>query len=180
MTIGNEKLRWGPGYKGTLGWSGTGPAPMMYYHITANLGRVARLQSFLAGFGDEEAMYRAELDSAWARDTLPTGVSYSNIPARYGAGQRIDVALGKHVQLGVYEFVDFFGSADLTRYANPLQVYYTGAHTDAANAGNLLGGIDCNVLLGPVRVYGEFINDDITVFGDLGNPNRWAWMGGVQ
>jgi hypothetical protein len=178
VTVGKEKLRWGPGYKGTLGLSGAGPAPMLYYHISANLGRVLRLQSFLAGF-DDESSYQSEVDSVWPTERLPSGKRVSTIPARYGAGQRIDAAFGRHVQVGVYELVDFFGSSDLTRFANPFQIYYIGNQSSGTNAANLLAGVDCNVLVGPARLYAEFLDDDVTVFEDAGNPNKYAWMAGI-
>ena len=40
--------------------------------------------------------------------------------------------------------------------------------------------MDFNVIIDRFRVYGEFINDDITVFKRSGNPNKYAYqLGGI-
>jgi hypothetical protein len=104
----------------------------------------------------------------------------ASLPARYGAGQRVDVRLGEHVQLGLYELADFFGAGDLNRFANPLQFYYAGNNASGTNHANLLGGFDVNVTFAPWRFYGEILDDDITLFEHVGNPDKYAFQLGAQ
>lgn len=173
LTTGNQKLRWGPGYKGTLGLSGTGYSPFYFYNLNFVFGTLFHAQSFLCGYEDE-VIYANELTTNEKVTVKASNRAVKMYEPRYGAGQRIDLRLGEHVQIGIYELVDFFGSNELNRYANPLQMYYLANEASGTNNANLLAGIDFNLLYKPLRFYGEFINDDITVFEHSGNPNKYA------
>jgi hypothetical protein len=179
VSAGKMKLRWGPGYKGTLGLSGTNYAPFYFYHINLGLGTFLKLSSFLAGYDDEDR-FAGEVSPSDSLIVTANGRNISALPARYGAGQRIDVRLGRHVQLGLYELADFFGSGDLTRFANPLQFYYTVNSASGTNNANIMGGVDINVVFSPWRFYGEVLNDDVTMFEDAGNPDKYAFQVGAQ
>lgn len=179
VNVGKMKLRWGPGCKGTLGLSGTGYAPFYFYHIDLGLGDVFRLSSFLAGYDDEDR-FAGEVSTGDSLVVNATGRDLSTLPPRYGAGQRVDVRLGRHVQLGLYELADFFGSGDLIRFANPLQFYYTVNSASGTNNANIMGGFDINVVFSPWRFYGEVLNDDVTMFEDAGNPDKYAFQLGAQ
>jgi hypothetical protein len=165
---GKFKLRWGPGYKGTLALSGTTISPFYYYYLSVGLGKALRASCFLNQFDDEYKF----IDSTTDRTRLN--------PPRFGAGQRVDVRLGRHVQLGLYELVNFYGVNLLARYANPVQLYYfeNTAGGPAEMQTNIMGGLDANVLAGPMRFYGDFLNDDITVFDHNGSPNKFAFQVG--
>ena len=178
ISSGKMKLRWGPGYKGTLGLSGTAYSPFYFYNINLNFGSIIGATAFLCGY-DDETFYRKELSFKDVTVVKETKLDLrTNLP-RYGAGQRLDLRIGKHVQIGFYELVDFFGSNELIRFANPLQVYYLSNESSGTNNSNLLGGMDFNVLVNRFRFYGEFLNDDITVFEDAGNPNKYAFQLGT-
>jgi hypothetical protein len=163
LSTGRMRLRWGPGYKATLGLSGVSFSPACLYHARLNFGRRAAFTSFLAGLDDEPSYY-----DELGRDT----------DARYLAGQRIDIAIGSHVQLGLYELCDIYGQKDLIRYATPLQIYFLGQNQGAPGA-NLIGGIDLNVIVGRFRAYIDFLDDDLTFWEDAGNPNKYAWQIGL-
>ena len=60
LSIGKKKLRWGPGYKGTLGLSGTNYSPFYYYHLNLKFGTLFNMTAFLCGY-DDESIYRKEL-----------------------------------------------------------------------------------------------------------------------
>lgn len=173
LQTGKRKLRWGPGYKGTLEMSGTSYSPFFFYHLQLEFGKLLHLSSFLCSY-DDPYFYRDELDVDTTIRVKNNRKSISALPPRYSAGQRINIRLGKHVQIGIYELVTFFGMEDFSHFANPLQIYYLGNQASGTNGANLLGGMDFNVLLDRFRVYGEFLNDDITMFEDKGNPDKYA------
>lgn len=173
LQTGKRKLRWGPGYKGTLGLSGTSYSPFFFYHLQLKFGELMHLSSFLCTY-DDPYYYKNEISIDTVFKVKNTNRGLTSLPSRYGAGQRLNVRLGKHVQLGIYELVSFYGVEDLTHFANPLQIYYLGNQASGTNGANLLGGMDFNVVVGKFRVYGEFLNDDITMFDDKGNPDKFA------
>jgi hypothetical protein len=179
LKIGKDKLRWGPGYKGTLALSGTTYSSFYLYHIKQSIGRAIQVSSFLCSY-DDEANYRKELKPT-GTITIPSAkTTLLDFPPRYGAGQRLDLRIKNFLQIAVYELVDFFGSSDLGRFANPLQVYYLANNASGTNYSNLLAGIDCNIIYKSLRFYGEFLNDDITVMEHAGNPNKYAFQIGCQ
>ncbi|NLG05234.1 MAG: capsule assembly Wzi family protein [Clostridia bacterium] len=178
LSIGKEKVRWGPGYKGTLALSGTALTPFYYYHLKLNLMSRVHLSCFLAGY-DDDRFYKNEFTGFDTIKSKTGKTSIASLPSRYGVGQRIDIRINDHVQFGIHELCGFYGSNDLTRYANPLQVYYLG-YNSGTNEANMMAGCDVNLLFKPFRFYGEFLDDDITIFDDKGNPNKYAFqLGGV-
>ena len=165
LLSGKYPLRWGPGYKGTLGLSGVTRSPLYYYLLQLDLAATVHASAFLSGFDDA---YLFVKDSAANAE-------------RFCAGQRLDIRIGEHVQLGMYEMVDFNGTSLLARYANPVQLYYVSNHLGgnvSEQRNNIMGGLDFNLLLGPVRIYGDFLNDDITAFDDNGSPNKFGFQAG--
>lgn len=178
LATGKMKLRWGPGYKGTLGLSGANYSPFYLYNLNLNFGNIIGATAFLCGY-DDESIYSKELNYNDKTTVKSTKIDVkSNFP-RYGAGQRLDIRIGRHIQIGIYELVDFFGSNELVRFANPLQVYYLSNESSGTNNSNLLGGMDFNVIVNRFRFYGEILNDDVTVFEDAGNPNKYAFQLGT-
>ena len=113
LAIGKQKMRWGPGYKGTLGLSGTAYSPFYYYNLNLRFGNLLRMHDLLCGY-DDESIYRTELNITDTIRIKNNGVNLKTYLPRYGAGQRLDIRIGRHVQIGIYELVDFFGSNELT------------------------------------------------------------------
>ena len=181
LGFGREKLRWGPGYKGTLLHSGHTHAPFYFYHFKLDLADIIRISAYLSGYDDETSFDRDEFNMDRVPEQLAALAENTDrsIPTRYGAAHRLDVRFNKHFQLGIYEKVLFYGSQDLVRYANPLQMYYVGQR-GGENAPNLLGGLDFNLVFYPLRIYGELLNDDITNFDTTGNPSKYAWQLGAE
>jgi hypothetical protein len=175
LTIGKQKLRWGPGYKGTLGLSGVAYSPFYFYNLNFDLEKLFHVQAFLCGYEDE-TIYKNELTTTEKITVKASNREIKTYFPRYGAGQRIDLRIGSHLQFGIYELVDFFGTNELNRFANPLQMYYLANEASGTNNANLLAGIDFNLIFNPFRFYGEFINDDITVFEQNGNPDKYAFQ----
>ncbi len=165
LLSGKYPLRWGPGYKGTLGLSGTTFSPYYYYILRLDMASRIHAGAFLCGLDDS---YLFVKDSASNAD-------------RFGAGQRLDVRIGDNIQIGFYEFVNFNGTALLARYANPVQLYYISTHLGGGvneRRNNIMGGMDCNFIYGPLRIYADFLNDDLTPFDDNGSPNKFGFQAG--
>jgi hypothetical protein len=163
---GRYPLRWGPGHKGTLALSGATIPPFHWYDVRMDFGALFRASAFLSQYDDQ---YR------FVPESLAVNAE------RYCAGNRLDVRLGKRVQLGFYELVDFNGSDLLGLYANPVQLYYVSSYLSGipVRRANLLGGLDVNVAVAPWRFYGEFLNDDIKVTRDSA-PDKFAFqLGGA-
>ena len=175
LGLGREKLRWGPGYKGTLLHSGYAHAPFYFYHFKLNMADRIHMSAYLCGYDDENAFGKTD----FTKDKVPAMLQESPLPARYGAAHRLDIKFNKHFQLGIYEKVNFFGSQELIRYANPFQIYYLGLHT-GNNYPNKMGGIDFNLVFHPLRIYGELLNDDITNFDTVGNPSKYGLQLGAS
>jgi len=178
LSIGKQKLRWGPGYKGTLGMSGTAYSPFYYYHLNLAFGNLFNMKAFLCGY-DDETIYRKELSIT---DKITVKANRTNLREsfpRYCAGQRLDIRIGRLLQIGIYELVDFFDSNELNRFANPLQIYYISNEASGTNNANLLGGMDFNLFIDRLRLYGEFVNDDITVMDKSGNPDKYGFQLGA-
>ena len=170
ISMGKKKLRWGPGYKGTLGWSGTTKTPFYWYHLELKIPSRFQFSAFLAGLDDEALYFSSDERSNKTEGLTP----------RYAAGQRLDVRINKHIQFGLYEFVDFYGTNELNRYGNPFHLYYLGNQDSKTNKANIMGGGDINVLARNMRWYFDFLNDDITVFDDNGSPNKFAMQLGWE
>jgi hypothetical protein len=173
---GRFKQRWGPGYKGTLSLSGTTFAPMYYYWLQLRMGDILRGTAFLNGLDDSHLFGSVY---PYKGDTTVDHTVYS----RFTAGQRVDLKLGQHFQLGLFELAVFYRDRLLAQYANPLQVYYFSnitSGTDGQRSTNILGGGDFNITFPRFRVYGAFLNDDITTFDDNGSPNKFALQCGVM
>ncbi|MBN1307364.1 MAG: hypothetical protein JXA18_05570 [Chitinispirillaceae bacterium] len=175
LSIGKQKLRWGPGYKGTLGLSGTTFSPFYYYNLQLEFGHLLHMAAFLCGY-DDESTYRNELQIIETMTVKSNDLNLKSFFPRYGAGQRLEMRLGNHLQISLYELVDFFGSNELNRFANPLQIYYLANEASGTNNANLLGGMDFNLVFNRFRLYGEFLNDDITVMEQAGNPDKYAFQ----
>ncbi|MBN2604073.1 MAG: hypothetical protein JXA91_08085 [Candidatus Thermoplasmatota archaeon] len=184
LTIGKEKLRWGPGYKGTLAQSGTALAPFYFYHLNMDLASRVNLSCFLAGY-DDDRLFMKEFTGFDTLKSKTKKTTMLQFPSRYGVGQRIDVRINDHIQFGIHELCNFYGNNDLTRYANPLQIYYLG-YNSGTNEANMMAGCDINLIFKPFRFYGEFLDDDVTIFDNKGNPNKYAfqlgstWYGGSK
>ncbi|KMQ51308.1 hypothetical protein CHISP_1791 [Chitinispirillum alkaliphilum] len=175
LGFGREKLRWGPGYKGTLLHSGYAHAPFYFYHFKLNMADRIHMSAYLSGYDDENAFRYSD----FTKEKVPPMLQDKPLPARYGAAHRLDIKFNKHFQLGIYEKVNFFGTQDLIRYANPFQIYYIGLHT-GNNYPNKMGGIDFNLVFHPLRIYGELLNDDITSFDTVGNPSKYGLQLGAS
>jgi hypothetical protein len=178
IRIGKQKIRWGPGYKATLGLSGTSYAPFYFHNTTVSFGSLFKFHCFLNAYDDEWYFYREASHGSTNKIAHTLRDSVTDDFPRFGAGQRIDLRINRHIQFGMYELCNFFHPANLVRYANPFQLYYLGQN-DGPGKTNLLAGCDINVIIDPVRIYAELLNDDVTVFEDAGNPNKYGYQCGM-
>ena len=179
LSCGKKRTRWGPGYKGTLGLSGTHYAPFHFYHLELNLKDRLRAEAFLTGFDDEREYIEEYLGTLHSSDTS-LDIRRESMPPRFGAGQRLELRMKNGITLGIYELVDFFGVNDLNRFANPLQFYYVANRASGTNNANQMGGGYLDVSIGRFRAYTEILNDDVTMFDKSGNPDKYAWQAGAR
>jgi hypothetical protein len=188
LMSGKAIKRWGPGYKGTLSLSGANRSPYYLYYIEQSISDIFNMSAFCSYY-DDNRLFKKEL---YNNDTLMVkGIDTENLlkgevfnisqfPPRFCSGQRLDFRIGKNVQIGLYELSFFFGGDDFFKFFNPLQIYYL-SNANGSNSGNLMGGIDFNIkLFKRLRLYGDFLNDDITIFEDIGNPNKYALQFGAE
>lgn len=188
LLSGKTIKRWGPGYKGTLSLSGANRSPYYLYYIDQSISDIFNLSAFCSYY-DDIRLFKKEL---YNNDTLMVkGIDSDNLlkgelfniaqlPPRFCSGQRLDFRFGKNVQIGLYELSFFFGGDDFLKFFNPLQIYYL-SNANGSNSGNLMGGIDFNIkLFKRLRIYGDFLNDDITIFEKIGNPNKYALQFGAE
>ncbi|MBD3420580.1 MAG: hypothetical protein GF398_10730 [Chitinivibrionales bacterium] len=156
LFTGKKKVRWGPGFKSVLAKSNAVFSPLYFYYFTLPIVKYFKFSNYFCGLDD-----------------LP-----SSDTSRYQSGQRLEIAFGDKLRLGLVEYVNFNGNKDISRYAIPFQLYYVGSNIGNTGRENLLGGGDIELLLHKLRLYAEFINDDITIFDDAGNPNKYAYQVG--
>ena len=95
------------------------------------------------------------------------------------ATQKVDIFVARNFRVGVFETV-LFDPPEWPRLFNPVQIYYVAQRRQRVGGrDNLVGGIDCEWLPSPgIKLYGEFIDDDIVVFKTSGQPSKYAYAVG--
>jgi hypothetical protein len=164
LGFGRRPVRWGPGYNGSLLFNGIVPLNCFYMLDK----KIDSIFSFTAFFGAPD----------YKKEFFPESQPDSSIYARgerYTGGHRAEVVLFKKIKIGLNEVVVCNGQKEFNRYINPLQMYYlVSSNSDLSS--NLLASIDIWAQLYPgLTLYGEFLDDDITVF-EKGNPDRFAYQ----
>jgi hypothetical protein len=163
--FGRKRLRWGNGFNGGLLISGNAPGMNLFYELKKTIGRYAALTSFL-GAPDYNPSFFPDLKS----DT-----SVRAQGERYVAGHRAEFILGDRVRIALSELVDLNGQREFNRYLNPLQAYYLVSSGSELQSNLLASGEIWIRLMNGLAFYGEFLNDDITMF-EKGNPSRFAYQ----
>lgn len=101
---------------------------------------------------------------------------------RFLAGHRLDVLLGKNVQLGVYETVVYGGRGAELAYLNPFVLYHIIEH-QLGDRDNNMFGFDMTATVAPgLRAFGEVFVDDFSLDYPLGTywGNKLAYMVGIH
>lgn len=111
-------------------------------------------------------------------------------PRPYGAFHRLTLEIHDRVQVELFESVMFATEEDSTvsrsgfdvSYLNPV-IFYRAVERDLGSPDNALVGAGASWIVTPgVRVYGQFLLDELVV-SEIGNEwwgNKWGWLAGVH
>ncbi len=102
-------------------------------------------------------------------------------PRRYFAGHRLDVALGKHGRVGIYEGVIYAGRGIEWQYLNPLMPYHIAEHQLGDRDNNVLGLDFSFHFRRRAKFYGEVFVDDLSLEFPIGEywGNKLAYLFGA-
>ncbi len=122
---------------------------------------------------------------------LPETLSGGALPHKYGAFHRLSIKLPGRVELGLFESVIFFPDSTggvRTRndfelaYLNPL-IFYRAVEHDLGSPDNMLLGMDLSWVAVPgLKLYGQFLLDELVV-GEIGEAswrNKWGVLAGMH
>ncbi len=166
--LGRRMLRWGQGFGGGLILSGNAGPVNLFYHLNKKIGNSLSLSAFFGAPDYHESFFP---------DKIPDSTDFAQ-GERYCAGHRVEWTFKNRFRLTANEVVNLNGQREFNRYFNPLQVYYlTSSGSELAS--NLLASIELWVKVRDgLAVYGEIMNDDITMFEE-GNPTRLGYQLGI-
>ena len=110
------------------------------------------------------------------------------IPRKYAAFHRLTANVSNRIQIGFFETIIFSSDSlgarsgfDLS-YANPI-IFYRSVERDRGSPDNVLLGGDVSwIVLPGLRVYGQFILDEIhpKKIGKEWWVNKWGWISGLH
>jgi hypothetical protein len=162
--VARDAVHWGPGIFGNLVFH-QDAVPFNHLKYTAALGPV-RIASL---YGD-----------------LTVGPSYLDslsLGERKVYAHRYELALGPHVLLGMSEQIIVYGHDAPFLFTPVFPLFIAkGLMNEKANNGNLAW--DASWRIGPARVYGEFLLDDMespsSLFAKEYAQNKWGLLAGVH
>ena len=161
VLVGRDWIFWGASPDKTIGISDNSP-PFDQVRLTAKFGERLKATAFTV-----------QLDSTWF-DNGETRY----LAKRYLSGHRLDYQFSDRVEIGVAEWVLYGGDAQslVWRYANPITFYYALQYNAKADD-NVMFAVD--VAIRPVdglRLYGEWVIDDIQYVPGTDDPHSVAWL----
>ena len=164
LLVGRDWLFWGASRHKTVGISDNSP-PFDQIRLTGTLGKRLKATAFTA-----------QLDSTWYDDGTKRYLA-----KRYISGHRLDYQHNDRVEIGVAEWVLYGGDAQTVewKYANPITFYYALQYNAKADD-NVMFAFDAAIRpVDGVRLYGEWVIDDIQYESDSNDPHAVAWLLGV-
>ncbi|MDI6840312.1 MAG: capsule assembly Wzi family protein [bacterium] len=153
VEIGKDKVRWGPGCRGTLFISGFSSPIDFVYNIKTKIGSIS-LYAFNAGIQDSLELKRM-------------------------SAQRVEICLHKKMIIGISEGV-LHTKEDIFKYFNPLGLYYITERRGRSGDDNLMATVDISIV--PKRgtkIYFEFLNDDYVIWSKEVQPSLYGILGGL-
>ncbi|MCB1059190.1 MAG: hypothetical protein KDB65_03070 [Calditrichaeota bacterium] len=173
VTAGRGRHQWGPSYFGGLILNGYAP-PFDYLRFDAAPGRVN--YTFLHGV----------LESTIPSDTLyinPDGRPRTINSQKYISAQRLEIMPGPNALFGFSQAVIYGDRGVQLGYLTPMNFLYSVQHSND-DKDNLLLSFDGKWRIKPgLKVYGEFLLDDVIVsdiFGNSGGGSKNAYTLGVH
>ena len=164
LLVGRDWLFWGASRDKTVGISDNSP-PLDQVRLTSTFGKRLKATAFTA-----------QLDSTWYDDGTKRYLA-----KRYISGHRLDYQFNDRVEIGVAEWVLYGGDAQtLTwKYANPITFYYALQYNAKADD-NVMFAFDAAIRpIDGVRLYGEWVIDDIQYVPGANDPHAVAWLLGL-
>jgi hypothetical protein len=173
VTAGRGRHKWGPSYFGGLLLNDYAP-PFDYARFDATFSEFN--YTFLHGF----------LESAIPSDTFyinPDGRPRTINSQKYLSAQRLEVSPSRNTLFGFSQAVIYGDRGVQLGYLTPMNFLYSVQHSND-DKDNLLLSIDGKWRIKPgLKVYGEFLLDDVVVsdiFGNSGGGSKNAYTLGVH
>ena len=164
LVVGRDWLFWGASPYKSVGISDNSP-PFDQVRLTGKLGKKLKATAFTT-----------QLDSTWYDDGKKRYLA-----KRYMSGHRLDYQFNDRVEIGVAEWVLYGGDAQTLewKYANPITFYYALQYNAKADD-NMMFAFDASVRpIDGVRLYGEWLIDDIQYVPTSNDPHSVAWLLGL-
>ena len=164
LLVGRDWLFWGASPYKTVGISDNSP-PFDQVRLSGTFGKRLKATAFTA-----------QLDSTWYDDG-----EKRYLAKRYISGHRLDYQFNDRVEIGVAEWVLYGGDAQTLewKYANPITFYYALQYNAKADD-NVMFAFDTAIRpIDGVRLYGEWVIDDIQYESDSNDPHAVAWLLGL-
>ena len=164
LLVGRDSTFWGASRHKTVGISDNSP-PFDQIRLTATLGKRFKATAFTT-----------QLDSTWYDDG-----EKRYLAKRYMSAHRLDYQHNDRLEIGVAEWVLYGGDAQTLdwKYANPFTFYYALQYNAKADD-NVMFAFDAAVRpVDGLRLYGEWVIDDIQYESDSNDPHAVAWLLGV-
>ena len=164
LLVGRDWLFWGASPHKTVGISDNSPA-FDQVRLTGTFGKRLKATAFTT-----------QLDSTWYDDGKKRYLA-----KRYMSGHRLDYQYNDRVEIGVAEWILYGGDAQTLewKYANPFTFYYALQYNAKADD-NVMFALDAAIRpIDGVRLYGEWVIDDIQYESDSNDPHAVAWLLGV-
>ena len=164
LLVGRDWIFWGASRHKTVGISDNSP-PFDQIRLTAKLGKRFKATAFTT-----------QLDSTWYDDG-----EKRYLAKRYMSGHRLDYQHNDRLEIGVAEWVLYGGDAQTLdwKYANPFTFYYALQYNAKADD-NVMFAFDAAVRpVDGLRLYGEWIIDDIQYVPGANDPHAVAWLLGL-
>ena len=161
LLVGRDWLFWGASPFKTVGISDNSP-PFDQIRLTGRLGKKFKATAFTT-----------QLNSTWYDDG-----EKRYLAKRYMSGHRLDYQLNDRVEIGVAEWVLYGGDAQTVEweYANPVTFYFPLQYHAKADD-NLMFAFDAAIRpIDGVRLYGEWLIDDIQYVRTSNDPHAVAWL----
>ena len=164
LLVGRDWVFWGASPYKTVGISDHSPA-FDQVRLTGTFGKRLKATAFTT-----------QLDSTWYDDGKKRYLA-----KRYMSGHRLDYQYNDRVEIGVAEWILYGGDAQTLewKYANPFTFYYALQYNAKADD-NVMFAVDAAIRpMDGVRLYGEWVIDDIQYESDSNDPHAVAWLLGV-
>lgn len=164
VLVGREWIFWGASPHKTVGISDNSP-PFDQIRLTSKLGKRLKATAFTA-----------QLDSTWYDDG-----EKRYLAKRYISGHRLDYQFSDRLEIGIAEWILYGGDAQTLewKYANPITFYYALQYNAKADD-NVMFAFDAAFRpTNGLRLYGEWMIDDIQYVPGANDPHAVAWLLGA-